>query len=51
MSSFEFLSFCIQQLTELKLDPASMQTLKGKAIGLALEKMRIEKIKHLKQNT
>ena len=51
MPSFEFLSFCIQQLTELKLDPASMQTLKGKAIGLALEKVRIEKITCLKQNT
>lgn len=47
LGSFEFLTTCCQQITHLKLNPDVMQTLEGKAIGEALEKLRIEKIKSL----
>jgi len=47
ISSFKFLTTCGQQIISLKLNTDDIQTLTGKAIGEALEKLRIKKIKTL----
>jgi len=46
-NSYDFLMTCCQQIMPLKLSADEQQTLTGKAIGHALEKLRIEKIKTL----